>query len=85
MSALPSKADIIPHCIKCPLIAKSGHCLHKLRISVSVLPSRYYCGSMIESGPSLMIRGAGSSSQSRHGSAIDVLSCRDSPLNEFST
>ncbi len=25
MSALPPKADIIPHCIKCPLIAKSGH------------------------------------------------------------
>jgi len=27
MSALPPKADIIPHCIKCPLIAKSGHSL----------------------------------------------------------
>ena len=27
MSALPPKADIIPHCIKCPLIANSGHWL----------------------------------------------------------
>ncbi len=30
MSALPPKADIIPHCIKCPLIAKSGHSSSRL-------------------------------------------------------